>query len=105
VPSRVKTDHGGENVEVWRFMQENRGTGRGSFIAGKSVHNTRIERLWRDMYQSSYVSIFNELENDGALNVENQTDLIYLHYTTFSFQESMSHFVHSRKHGITNHCL
>ena len=40
-------------------------------------------RLWRDLYQSvstSYVSIFNELENDGALNVENQTDLFALHY-------------------------
>ena len=36
-PSRVRTDHGGENAEVAKLMLER-----------SSVHNQRIERLWRD---------------------------------------------------------
>ena len=31
--SRVCTDHGGENVRVWDFMEENRGSRRSSYIA------------------------------------------------------------------------
>ena len=49
-PSRIRTEHGGENVLIWQLMEEVRGVGRASYIAGSSVHNTRIERLWRDVY-------------------------------------------------------
>lgn len=48
--SRVRTDHGGENVKVWELMEERRGTNRGSYLAGTSVHYQRSERLWRDVF-------------------------------------------------------
>ena len=50
IPSRTRSDHGLENIEVARFMVEERGPGRGSMLIGKSVHNVRVERLHRDVY-------------------------------------------------------
>ena len=49
IPSCVRSDKGGENILACHYMIAYRGPGRGSHITGSSVHNQRIERLWRDV--------------------------------------------------------
>ena len=81
VPSRIRSDKGGENVLVCHYMVSYRGTGRGSHIAGSSVHNQRIERLWRDVYRcvcSTYYETFYTLEAMGVLDPTNENDLFVL---------------------------
>ena len=82
IPSRVRSDFGGENVRVWEFMEGIRGYNCTSHIAGSSVHNTQIERLWRDVYtavSSTYIYIFTELEEQGMLDPMNDADPLCLH--------------------------
>ena len=44
VPSRARSDRGGENKGVAQLMETARGANRNSMLMGRSVHNQRIER-------------------------------------------------------------
>ena len=83
-PSPIRVDYGVENVQVCDAMVEVRGEGNGSFIAGPSTKNQRIERLWMDVFRFMchlFYYMFDALGDPGLLNIEIPMDLFALHLT------------------------
>ena len=85
LPSRIRCDKGGENTQVALYMLEHprQGPGRGSIIAGRSIHNQRIEHLWRDVFKGVlklYHCVFYHLESIGILDSNSDIHLFLIHY-------------------------
>lgn len=82
-PRRIRTDYGTENVEVARQMLHRYGPQSKPVLTGKSVHNQRIERLWRDVHNyivQPFKNIFFYLETIELLDRDDEVDLFALHY-------------------------
>lgn len=85
LPMRVRCDQGVENYDVAMYMltHPQRRFLSNPMIVGKSVHNQRIERLWRDLFQGvscTYYYLFNHLEDAGLLDILDEKDIFSLHY-------------------------
>jgi len=80
-PYHVRGDHGVENVLVADYMEATRGLG--SYIWGRSVHNTRIERLWVEVtrdFGSKWKEFFYQLEAECGLDPDSTGHIWLLHH-------------------------
>lgn len=102
MPARVRSDHGHENVLVALFMNLTFGNERASHITGESVHNVRIERLWRDVYKdviAYYYNKFYALEDEGLLDPSDDVHRFSLHAVYLEpINERLSIFQHAWNH-------
>ena len=77
----VRMDAGVENGLIRNFMVHANWPDRGSALTGKSVHNRRIERIWRDAYSKVlqvFYQIFHALADSWALDPGNQLHIYCL---------------------------
>ena len=104
LPQKVRTDLGGENVDVWHLMHDVHNS-PSAVITGSSTHNERIERLWNDVRRSvteEFRCLFYQLEYEGSLNPLNETDMYCLHYV---FESRINHVINEFTIAWNNHKL
>ena len=85
LPDRIRTDLGGENSAIWQLMVDKHHGDASCVVVGSSTHNTRIERLWRDVHRCvlrPFGDVFRALEDD-ILDPLNEVDIYSLHYCSF----------------------
>lgn len=96
LPHCIRCDRGGENVDIIEFMNSNLGMHHTCVLQGRSVHNVRIERLWREVNQVTYPfkQLFYRMEQSGMLVVGNDIHVLALHYVYLPrIQQKLDQFV------------
>lgn len=112
LPDYVRSDYGGENTEIWKYMICSHNMDYSCVITGSSVHNERIERLWRDVHRcivSPFAQKFRTLEENGYLDPLNEVDLYILHLIFMprinkcisEFKDSWNHHALSSEGNMT----
>lgn len=87
VPSRVRSDMGGEKFLVCHFIKVLvRSIGRGSHLAGSSTRNQRIERLWRGVNRCVAILCFIQWTPQVSSTPTMRTT--YWFYTDYTFHAS-----------------
>lgn len=105
VPTRVRTDHGGENQKVWEAMldisaQED---SCNPVTVGSSVHNQRVERFNRDInvhVRQHFGNLFYSLERSDSLDVDNKIHIAALH---FVYIPRINHLLVNLQNSHNNH--
>ena len=105
IPDKVRSDKGGENIDVWQYMLHYHSMQSSCVLTGSSTHNERIERMWCDVFRcvgQIFYSLLYKLEDDGFLDPLNHTDLFCIHYAILpEVNRCLQEFTDS----WNNHCL
>ena len=81
-PRRVQSEQGMENIGVAWLMLDKFSPENVPHLTGLSVHNQRIERLWRDVVTyivQHYRDLFEFMESIGILDPLNECELLVVH--------------------------
>ena len=91
LPEKVRSDLGGENYQIWRYMIEAHSS-QSAVVTGASTHNQRIERLWPGVMSQgqlvhAIVTFFILLKN--LISLIHLMKWTYFVFTGYSYQKSM----------------
>ena len=73
--------------QIWYWVSQGRPWKRGSMITGRSVHNTRIEGMWRHIGRgpgADFIGLFGEMADDGIFILYDPVHMFVLHMVMMS---------------------
>ena len=92
-------------VAVWRYMIATHNLDYSCVVTGSSVHNERVDRLWRDVHRciaSDFADTFRILERNGHLDPLNEVDMYCLHHI---FGPRINKCISECKESCNHHAL